>query len=65
VYLPDEQTTMVILINTDISVQDGEPGTAIAAAITKELTPDHIYTFGPEIQQPDVSPGPAPTTKRR
>jgi D-alanyl-D-alanine carboxypeptidase len=63
VYQPDERTTLVILINTDISVQGGAPGAAIAAAVTKELTPDHIYTFGPEIQPPDVAPG--PTTKPR
>jgi D-alanyl-D-alanine carboxypeptidase len=48
VYLPQKQTTLVILINTDITYQGGEPGTALATAITKELTPDHIYSFGPQ-----------------
>ena len=48
VYLPQKQTTLVILINTDISYQGGEPSTALATAITKELTPDHIYSFGPQ-----------------
>jgi D-alanyl-D-alanine carboxypeptidase len=46
VYLPQKQTTLVILINTDISYQGGEPSTALATAITKELTPDHIYSLG-------------------
>ena len=46
VYLPHKQTTLVILINTDIEYQGGEPGTALATAITKELTPDHIYSLG-------------------
>jgi D-alanyl-D-alanine carboxypeptidase len=46
VYLPQKQTTLVTLINTDISYQGGEPSTALATAITKELTPDHIYSLG-------------------
>jgi D-alanyl-D-alanine carboxypeptidase len=46
VYLPQKQTTMVILINTDIEHDGSEPSTALATAITKELTPDHIYSLG-------------------
>jgi D-alanyl-D-alanine carboxypeptidase len=46
VYLPQKQTTMVILINTDIEYDGGEPSTTLATAITKELTPDHIYSLG-------------------
>jgi D-alanyl-D-alanine carboxypeptidase len=45
VYLPQKQTTLVILINTDSEYQGGEASTALASAITKELTPDHIYTI--------------------
>ena len=48
VYLPEKQTTMVILTNTDIESQGAEPSTTLAAAITKELTPDHIYTLSPK-----------------
>ena len=65
VYLPEKQTTMVILTNTDIESQGAEPSTTVAAAITKELTPDHIYTLSPEVQEPDATPSPAPTTKPR
>jgi D-alanyl-D-alanine carboxypeptidase len=65
VYLPEKQTSMVILINTDIEQQGSEPSTTLATAITKELTPDHIYTLSPEVQAPDVTPSPAPTTKPR
>jgi D-alanyl-D-alanine carboxypeptidase len=65
VYLPENQITMVILLNTDIEAQGGEPGTTVATAITKELTPDHIYTLNPEIQAPDGVEAPAPTTKPR
>ncbi|MBX7434533.1 beta-lactamase family protein [Mycobacterium sp. Y57] len=46
VYLPEKQTTLVILINTDISVEKGEPATLLATAITTELTPDHVYRLG-------------------
>jgi D-alanyl-D-alanine carboxypeptidase len=65
VYLPQTQTTMVILINTDIEHQGGEPSTSLATAITKELTPDHIYTLSAEVQAPDMTPSPTPTTKPR
>jgi D-alanyl-D-alanine carboxypeptidase len=65
VYLPQTQTTMVILINTDIEHQGSEPSTALATAITKELTPDHVYTLSAEVQAPDMTPSPTPTTKPR
>ena len=65
VYLPEKQTTMVILTNTDIESQGGEPSTTLATAITKELTPDHIYTLSPEVQEPDATPSSAPTTRPR
>jgi D-alanyl-D-alanine carboxypeptidase len=45
VYLPEKQITMVILINTDTEVQGNEPSTVLATAITKVLTPDHIYSL--------------------
>ena len=65
VYLPENQTTMVILINTDIESNGGEPSTTIATAITKELTPEHIYALSAQVQAPDLTPSPAPTTKPR
>jgi D-alanyl-D-alanine carboxypeptidase len=49
VYLPQKQTTLVIMINTDIEYQGDEPSTTVATAITKELSPDHIYSFGPQL----------------
>jgi D-alanyl-D-alanine carboxypeptidase len=49
VYLPQKQTTLVIMINTDIEYQGDEPSTTVATAITKELSPDHIYSFGPQM----------------
>jgi D-alanyl-D-alanine carboxypeptidase len=49
VYLPQKQTTLVILINTDIEYQGSEPGTTLATALTKVLTPGHVYSLGPQM----------------
>jgi D-alanyl-D-alanine carboxypeptidase len=46
VYLPQQQTTMVILTNTDDAYHGGEPSTMLANAITKIISPDHVYTLG-------------------
>lgn len=45
VYLPERDTALVVLINTDVAFRDAEPGTLLAEAITTELTPDHVYSF--------------------
>lgn len=45
VYLPERRLALVILINTDIPFDGAEPGTLMATALTRELTPDHVYTF--------------------
>ncbi len=49
VYLPQKQTALVIMTNTDIEYNGAEPSTTLATAITKELTPDHIYSLGPQM----------------
>ncbi|OBF33555.1 serine hydrolase [Mycobacterium sp. ACS1612] len=49
VYLPEKQTSLVIMTNTDIEYRGGEASTALATAITKELTPDHVYSLGPQL----------------
>ncbi|MDG4666814.1 serine hydrolase domain-containing protein [Mycobacterium sp. 236(2023)] len=46
VYLPDRQTAVVIFVNTDIPFDGADPGTLLAAAVTKELTPEHVYQLG-------------------
>jgi D-alanyl-D-alanine carboxypeptidase len=61
VFLPEAQTAMVIFVNTDIEAPGGEPGTALATAVTRILTPDHVYTLSGSVQSPDVTL--APTTK--
>jgi D-alanyl-D-alanine carboxypeptidase len=49
VYLPQKQTSLVILTNTDIEYPGGEPSTTLATGITKVLTPDHVYSLGPQM----------------
>ena len=44
VYLPEKQMTLVILINTDIHYQGSEASATLATAITKAITPEHVYT---------------------
>ncbi|MEU9048092.1 MULTISPECIES: serine hydrolase domain-containing protein [unclassified Kitasatospora] len=43
VYLPAQQATLVVEINTDSTVQGQEPSTLLARAITGIVTPDNVY----------------------
>lgn len=44
VYLPERETTLVVMLNTDIATADGtDPSTVLATAITSVITPDHVY----------------------
>ncbi|MET9854780.1 serine hydrolase domain-containing protein [Streptomyces sp. NPDC006450] len=43
VYLPEEQATMVILLNTDDLHEGQEPSTLFGEAVTSIVTPDHVY----------------------
>jgi D-alanyl-D-alanine carboxypeptidase len=45
VYLPEKRIALVILINTDIGYQGSEPSSILATAITKVITPEHVYTI--------------------
>jgi D-alanyl-D-alanine carboxypeptidase len=58
VRLEDEQTTLVIMSNTDIPAGGGEPSTALANAITKIISPDHVYTLSAEVQAPPTTTKP-------
>jgi D-alanyl-D-alanine carboxypeptidase len=55
--LASRQMTMVIMSNTDIPAQGGEPSTALANAITNIVTPEAVYTLSADVQSP-------PTTTR-
>jgi D-alanyl-D-alanine carboxypeptidase len=43
VYLPSKKATLVLMINTDASSGGQEPSTLLARAITRIVTPDHVY----------------------
>ncbi|GHB69467.1 beta-lactamase [Streptomyces cirratus] len=43
VYLPGPQATLVVLLNTDITYQGSEPSTLFGQAITKTVTPKHVF----------------------
>ncbi|MGW1993725.1 serine hydrolase domain-containing protein [Embleya sp. NPDC001921] len=47
-YLPEQDATMVILLNTDILHDGSEPSTLFAKAITSIITPDHVYDLPPQ-----------------
>ncbi|MCK8438223.1 beta-lactamase family protein [Streptomyces sp. D2-8] len=43
VYLPAQQATLVVMINTDVQVGGQEPSTLLARAITAVATPGNVY----------------------
>lgn len=45
VYDPQSKATLVVLLNTDISAEGEEPSTLFGEAITKIVTPEHVYTL--------------------
>ncbi|WP_244888724.1 serine hydrolase domain-containing protein [Streptomyces purpureus] len=44
-YLPQEQATLTVMLNTDILQGQTEPSTLVGQAITRIVTPDHIYNL--------------------
>lgn len=44
--LADGPTTMVVLLNGSAATPDGDPSTVVANAITRVISPDHVYTLG-------------------
>ena len=46
VYLPEQQLALVVLVNTDIKYRGSDPAMTLAAAITKVISPDHVYDVG-------------------
>ncbi|MFE4545774.1 serine hydrolase domain-containing protein [Streptomyces sp. NPDC056785] len=43
VYLPSAQATLVVLVNTDISHDGTEPSTLLGEAVTKIVSPGHVF----------------------
>ncbi|MEU4724942.1 serine hydrolase domain-containing protein [Nonomuraea dietziae] len=54
VYLPEEQATLVVLLNTDILHDGAQPSTLLGEAITRIVTPDHVFDL------PEQAPSPRP-----
>ncbi|MEV5876476.1 serine hydrolase domain-containing protein [Streptomyces sp. NPDC052101] len=45
VYLPSTRTTLVALLNTDTAYRSQEPSTVLGEAITKVISPAHVYNL--------------------
>ncbi|MEU6671671.1 serine hydrolase domain-containing protein [Streptomyces sp. NPDC046727] len=43
IYLPETRTTVVVLLNTDINYGEDEPSTVFGEAITKIISPRHVF----------------------
>lgn len=48
VYLPSARTTLVVLLNTDIDHKGTEPSTLFGEAITRIVSPDHVFDLPAE-----------------
>ncbi|WP_409472874.1 serine hydrolase domain-containing protein [Streptomyces sp. HC307] len=45
IYLPSARATIVVLLNTDIDHDDTEPSTLLGDAITKIVSPQHVFNL--------------------
>ncbi|MFE2877478.1 serine hydrolase domain-containing protein [Streptomyces roseus] len=45
VYLPEAKATLAVMLNTDVAYEGSEPSTLFGEAITKVVTPDHVFTL--------------------
>ncbi|WP_078290058.1 serine hydrolase domain-containing protein [Mycobacterium sp. D16R24] len=52
IYSPAEQTTVVALLNTDVAKQPAQPSTLFGTAITKVISPEHVFLLENAIPQP-------------
>ncbi|AJF68288.1 serine hydrolase domain-containing protein [Streptomyces vietnamensis] len=55
IYLPEAKATLVVLLNTDVLHDNNEPSTLFGQAITRIVTPDHVFDI------PVTEPGPSPS----
>ncbi|MER5770367.1 serine hydrolase domain-containing protein [Streptomyces sp. NPDC001985] len=57
IHLPEEEATLVVLLNTDIVHDGAEPSTLFGEAVTRIVTPDHVYNLPvPATKSPSPSP---------
>ncbi|MEE1752615.1 serine hydrolase domain-containing protein [Streptomyces sp. SP18CS02] len=66
IYLPEARATLVVLLNTDSTVGQVEPSTLFGQAITRIVTPGHVYNLPvPVSSSPEASRSPSsPSTSR-
>ncbi len=55
IYLPEAKATLVVLLNTDVVHENSAPSTLLGRAITRIVTPDHVYDI--PVPPPATSPG--------
>ncbi|MFE0452910.1 serine hydrolase domain-containing protein [Streptomyces sp. NPDC058914] len=48
VYLPSAETTLVVVLNTDVDHENEEPSTLFGDAITSIISPDHVFDLPAE-----------------
>ncbi|MGV9306525.1 serine hydrolase domain-containing protein [Nonomuraea sp. NPDC003727] len=58
IYLPEARATLVALVNTDIRYEGVAPGTLVGQAVTRVVTPDHVFV----LPASPASPAPASPT---
>lgn len=56
VYLPESKATMVVLLNTDILHDQAEPSTLFGQAITRIVTPEHVFNLPVQTSRPTTQP---------
>ncbi|WP_063832352.1 serine hydrolase domain-containing protein [Streptomyces novaecaesareae] len=54
VYLPEAQSTLTLLLNTDVLYQGSEPSSLFANAITKIISPKNLYSIPPATAAPSA-----------
>ncbi|MCX4819954.1 beta-lactamase family protein [Streptomyces sp. NBC_01142] len=52
IYLPEAQATLVVLLNTDILHDQAEPSTLFGQAITRIVTPEHVFNLPVQASRP-------------
>ncbi|MFJ1868141.1 serine hydrolase domain-containing protein [Streptomyces sp. NPDC088097] len=48
IYLPQSRATLVVMLNTDVTSGGSAPSTLFGEAITRIVTPDHVFTLPAE-----------------
>jgi D-alanyl-D-alanine carboxypeptidase len=60
IYLPEARATLVVLLNTDTLRGQVEPSTLFGQAITRIVTPDHVFNLPVQSAPPTPKPSRSP-----